>query len=97
MILIVQGRSMFGTTAEEDMADMLRYDSGTVLYVLEEGRNFLAVVHTERYTEERWRSFLFSTRQAWHPFDLPEKMPIVGFPECADCGRPGGMCPEGCN
>lgn len=77
MIITVSGRSYYGSTAEEYMADMLRYDNGEVLYLLEQGRNFFAVVFCEIYTQDRWSSFGLITKEDFHPFSRPEKTEVI--------------------
>ena len=51
--------------ATKAIQDMLRYDSGRVVYmdVVMENRSFVAIVKCPRYTKGRWDSFGIRTRE----------------------------------
>jgi|TARA_R110000744_G_scaffold265751_1_gene379816 hypothetical protein len=72
MIITVEGRAHFGSTTVEYIADMLRYDEGEILFMLEEekGDNFLAVIQCEKLTEDRWNSFGLTVRESYYRFPL---------------------------
>ncbi len=96
MIIIVEGKASFGATPLEYIADMLRYDRGEVLYMLEEidEPHFLAIIKATRNTEDRWRSFGLTVRESYRDFPMPTET-VMYEDECADCGR--AICDGGCN
>ena len=51
--------------ATKAIQDMLRYDSGRVVYmdVVRENRSFTAIIKCPRYTKGRWDSFGIRTRE----------------------------------
>ena len=51
--------------ATEAIQDMLRYDSGRVVYmdIVKENRSYVAIVKCPRYTKGRWDSFGIRTRE----------------------------------
>ena len=51
--------------ATKAIMDMLRYDSGKVVYmeIVKENRSFTAIVKCPRYTKGRWDSFGLRTRE----------------------------------
>jgi len=54
---------VLGQTVHDVIKDMLRYDKGELISeVLEEKGHFTAVVFSERYTPDRWNSFMIHTR-----------------------------------
>ena len=61
------GESPLSTPVAEQIADMLRYDQGTLISSTEtpvEGKGysrFEAVVHSVTYSKARWDSFLLKT------------------------------------
>ena len=72
MIVTVEGKSHFGTTPRSYIEDMLRYDKGEILFMLEEGEgeNFLTVIQCERFTELRWNSFGLTVQKSYHNFPI---------------------------
>ena len=51
--------------ATKSILDMLRYDSGRVVYmdIVNENRSYVAIVKCPRYTKGRWDSFGIRTRE----------------------------------
>ena len=51
--------------ATKSILDMLRYDSGRVVYmdIVKENRSYVAIVKCPRYTKGRWDSFGIRTRE----------------------------------
>ena len=51
--------------ATKSVLDMLRYDSGKVVYmeIVKENRSFTAIIKSPRYTKGRWDSFGIRTRE----------------------------------
>jgi len=51
--------------ATKAIMDMLRYDSGTVVYmnIVKENSSFTTIIKCPRYTKGRWDSFGISTRE----------------------------------
>ncbi len=51
--------------ARDDIADMLRYDNGSVISIeMEKGEStykYTAIIESECYTKERWTSFMIRT------------------------------------